>query len=438
MQAAQAGKTAKLLKKAANKHKNGRYSEAEMLYQKILKLDTQHIDANYLLGTLYAEQKKLQQAASYMGKAQDLAPQSEYIKNNLGNVYRMLGDYPGALTCYQQALCLNPAMPEALNNLAIVYRHLNDIQLAVESYRKAISVKPDFVEAHWNLGKAYVELNRQNDAEACFQRVLEINSKHAGAHYELGGLYLMQQKKQLALQYLENYMQLDPQDQYGAGLKLAYLNGGEMPEQVPFELIRQSYERKACQWDADVAQADKRFLGPQHVAAALNALGPQNVTGLQVLDLGCGTGLCGENLRPLSSLLVGVDLSEPMLAQARRKNVYDHLECADIDQYLDDKDNSFDIIVASGVLIFFGPLTHILQRIFTALKTSGYFVFTLYKNAAGENIKIRDNIHFGHGRDYVRQQLEQIGFKPLQIQEVVHEYVAGIPQTGFCVIAQKA
>ena len=38
---------------------------------------------------------------------------------------------------------------------------------------------------------------------------------------------------------------------------------------------------------------------------------------LDVLDLGCGTGLCGPLLRPYARALAGVDLSPQMLERMR-------------------------------------------------------------------------------------------------------------------------
>ena len=46
---------------------------------------------------------------------------------------------------------------------------------------------------------------------------------------------------------------------------------------------------------------------------------------LDVLDAGCGTGLCGPLLAPYARRLIGVDLSEGMLALAKEKHVYDAL-----------------------------------------------------------------------------------------------------------------
>jgi predicted TPR repeat methyltransferase len=49
-----------------------------------------------------------------------------------------------------------------------------------------------------------------------------------------------------------------------------------------------------------------------------------------VLDAGCGTGLCGAILAPFARRLVGVDLSEGMLAHAKAKNVYHELVKAEL------------------------------------------------------------------------------------------------------------
>ncbi|MCX4239251.1 class I SAM-dependent DNA methyltransferase [Paraliomyxa miuraensis] len=56
---------------------------------------------------------------------------------------------------------------------------------------------------------------------------------------------------------------------------------------------------------------------------------------LDVLDAGCGTGLCAPLLRPLARTLVGVDLSGKMLDQARRRGGYDELIEAELTEMLD-------------------------------------------------------------------------------------------------------
>ena len=55
---------------------------------------------------------------------------------------------------------------------------------------------------------------------------------------------------------------------------------------------------------------------------------------LDVLDAGCGTGLCGPLVAPYARRLSGVDLSAGMLARAKEKNVYDALVQGELTEYL--------------------------------------------------------------------------------------------------------
>ena len=425
----------KLFKKATNKHKAGLYREAQALYKKILKSQPQHIDANYMLGTLYAEQGEINNALKYMSVAEELAPGSQYIKNNLGNVYRMRGDYEMAEEKYNEALSIQPDMIEALNNLAIVHRRLNQTSQAISLYKNAISLSPNFVEANYNLGKSYWDEGQYEDAKACFQRVLEIDPKHALATHEMGNYYLKMGDKENAVACFEQYLSLAPDDNCGARLKLSYLNAGEMPERQPEQLVKQTYEKKARTWDADVERIDMAFLGPQHVQTAINQQLP-DATDLAILDIGCGTGLCASYLKPIAKILRGVDLSEHMLAIARGKALYDQLVCDDIIHYLETYDDMYDLIVGSGVLIFFGDLSGMLKAVASRLNSDACFIFTLYESNDAD-IEIRDNMHFAHSEQYIRTIAAQSGLNVVKIEPVVHEYEHEQPQPGFIVTLKK-
>jgi len=69
-----------------------------------------------------------------------------------------------------------------------------------------------------------------------------------------------------------------------------------------------------------------------------------------VLDAGCGTGLVGDCLHVLGySGLVGIDLSEPMLARAAQRGVYASLHRMVMGEPLDFPDGHFAAVIASGV-----------------------------------------------------------------------------------------
>ncbi len=74
-----------------------------------------------------------------------------------------------------------------------------------------------------------------------------------------------------------------------------------------------------------------------------------------VLDVGCGTGIVGVCLREGGIDIVdGVDISEPMLAEAGKKktgagdSVYRNLIAADLTRNLDIPDNQYGALVSAG------------------------------------------------------------------------------------------
>ena len=106
--------------KARTSHDAGKFGEAIKLYQMVLMKKPKDLDANYLLGTVYAETGKFDQAERYLLKAEKIMPDSPYIKVNLGNVYKEKGDFESAVICFLNAMQLEQNLPEAHQNFAIV------------------------------------------------------------------------------------------------------------------------------------------------------------------------------------------------------------------------------------------------------------------------------------------------------------------------------
>ena len=74
------------------------------------------------------------------------------------------------------------------------------------------------------------------------------------------------------------------------------------------------------------------YYGPLHFLLVRHIVGEiaASISPGTVVDLGCGTGLMGERLRPHCDCLEGYDISSGMLREARAKDIYDELERADL------------------------------------------------------------------------------------------------------------
>ena len=101
------------------------------------------------------------------------------------------------------------------------------------------------------------------------------------------------------------------------------------------------------------------YHAPQLVAAVLQDSGLPATKALDVLDAGCGTGLCGPLVAPYARSLEGVDLSAKMLEKAKGRG-YDRLVKSELVAFLMETPARYDLIVSADTLVYFGALEGVL------------------------------------------------------------------------------
>jgi SAM-dependent methyltransferase len=99
----------------------------------------------------------------------------------------------------------------------------------------------------------------------------------------------------------------------------------------------------------------------------------------KILDAGAGTGIVGGLLiRQGYNDLIAMDLSEGMLEEARRKNVYRELHQMVMGEPLDFPTDFFDATICIGVLTVGHAPASSLDELVRVTKAGGYIVFTLH------------------------------------------------------------
>jgi predicted TPR repeat methyltransferase len=102
-----------------------------------------------------------------------------------------------------------------------------------------------------------------------------------------------------------------------------------------------------------------------------------HATALDVIDLGCGTGLVGQRFRGLAGRLTGVDVSPGMIHQSQRRQVYDYLVLDDVVHYLQGRQEPCDLVLAADVFIYIGDLAELFRAVAQRLRKDGWFAFSL-------------------------------------------------------------
>jgi predicted TPR repeat methyltransferase len=161
---------------------------------------------------------------------------------------------------------------------------------------------------------------------------------------------------------------------------------------------------------------------------------------LAVLDLGCGTGLCGLRFRGWAHTLIGVDISPNMLARARERGIYDELILGDLLPPLQASEGRFDLIVASDVLFYVGDLEPVLRAVHQALRPGGRFAFTVELPAKSEgepDYRLLPLGHFVHSRPYLRQVTAAAQLQEVRANEVTFPREDGESVPGLVVVLAR-
>ena len=337
-----------------------------------------------------------------------------------------------------QAIAIDGNLPALHYNLAIVCKAQGRLPDAAASYQRAIALKPDYADAHNNLGNVWKALGAPDKARASFERALQVKPDNADTHYSLGLLCSETGDREEAARHLQECLKADPEDSRGAGILLAHLGLMDVPERTSPAQLQKIYDVRAQFWDQE-----RSYFGHRLVAEGLREHATR--TDLDILDIGCGTGLAGAEIRGLARRLDGVDLSPAMLEKARSKSVYDRLEQADLVSFMAQREDSYDAVLAAATLIHFGNLQPLFRAAGLCLRQDGLFVFTLFAGRDGgadysvaAQEKLAESGCFQHNNSYVARLAGESGFSVTALKDVLHEYDQdGNPVAGLLAVLRR-
>src|SRR4029079_7852323 len=129
-------------------------------------------------------------------------------------------------------------------------------------------------------------------------------------------------------------------------------------------------------------------------------------------------GLLGAALAHLRANIAGVDLSEKMMEQARRRGVYSRLTKGDLVEELERAPAAtLDAVLATDVFIYLGDLQRVFLAAARALVPGGLFAFSVELLDEGE-IKLTRTGRYAHSCGYLRRMAEGAQLAECQMQRI--------------------
>lgn len=293
---------------------------------------------------------------------------------------------------------------------------------------QAIDKARNMAETNFELGCDHAARGLVKDAAFRFRITLWLKPQHQMAWYNLGCCYLSLGKTAEAYAAFRKSLALNPQHEE-TKFMLATMDGVRLPKEqlpltMPLTLVVNHFDALAPTYDDE----------------QLNALGYRGHTAMQqwvvnlldrhradysLLELGCGTGLCGPLLRPVALRLVGVDVSRGMaefaagLQDPAGRRIYDEIDRMDMRNYLAAQTAEiYDVVFSANSLNFVGDLAPIFEGVAKILRPGGFFAFSTDRWGQEGYQLVPALGRFAHSPSYLDQLAAKVGLQPVKSEEL--------------------
>ena len=364
-----------------------------------------------------------------------------------------------AAAAYRRALELEPGRWSWRLGLAEALDAAGDHEAALESFRTLVAERPDSAPVRRGFGRALARAGRPDDAVAELRESLVLRPDDAGAlsdladllmgrgdalavaelltpalrrldedaglYRRLGRAWAELREAEKALAAFRRAQAIEPDD--GTAALIAAMESGEGAD-LSAAYVRALFDRYADRFDADLV-GKLGYTAPRLLRDAVVRVYGGAPGGLRALDLGCGTGLMGVELRPFAAYLAGVDLSPRMVEKARARSLYDALSVGDIVDAMAASPQGWDLLVAADVLVYLGDLTPVFAAAAAALRPGGRFAATA-ERLEGAVFALGPARRYAHSAEHVRTAAAAAGLDVLLLEDCVPRREKQAPVPG--------
>jgi protein O-GlcNAc transferase len=203
-------------------YNNGKFDNAEIICKELLKDNPENFELINLIGAIYLQQKKYNEAITQFKKAIKINTLHPSLYNNLGVAFKKNGDFKGSIKYFEKAIELNPNYSEAYNNLGTTYKILNDYKKAYQNYNKALELKTDSAEVYFNLAILQSAVKNYKEAITNCEKAISLKKNYIEAIQLKAATFSESGKHILAIKEFSNLKKIEPNEYFKYETKIFF------------------------------------------------------------------------------------------------------------------------------------------------------------------------------------------------------------------------
>ena len=411
----------------------GQVDEAVACFQRAIEIHPADASAHANLGVACLHQQHFEEAVAACRQALKIAPGLLMAQNALAHSLAYLGRLDEATEVFEMTAASHPENAQPLIELGTAYWRRKRFAAAITAYERAAVLMPRNLHVFLALGAMCNAAGQFQRAVEVFDRALQLSERKFTAHRGRVLALLRLGRLDEAREACGRALEINPRD---TSCRFAHAALSQQKvAAAPADYIVEMFDQFAETFD-DELRGELDYRSPEQLHEAVLAVMGGAPSGWTIVDIGCGTGLCGLLFRDMAARLIGSDLSPRMIEKARQRGAYDELRVEPLDDTLSQATREFDLVVAADVFVYVGDLDPVFGACATALKPGGLFAFST-EHGQGDDFTINEAMRFTHAPAYVGELAARHGFERVHEASAVIRKEAGVPVNGGIYVFQK-
>lgn len=272
----------------------------------------------------------------------------------------------------------------------------------------------NLIRTNFELGLFHLYKHNINDTIFRLRLVLFFNKNHVLAQYYLAICQYIKNNSKDAQKILETLHNTNPSFKPAKHM-LDFLYDLTVPEYINSELIKNFFN--------SLIDEEYYFTDMAPIYQTITNLVTSHLTDnekkVNVLDIGCGSGLCFEyiknNIKTNKSF--GIDFSEKSIDVVKKQKLYTSALCQDFQTFIDETKEHFDLIIADSVLHYYKNFSTQLENLNNTLTKDGLIVFTIDKSLKNTPVTFNHTLtNLAFNKEHIKKTISKTNLKLLKIE----------------------